>query len=477
MKQKKGAPAVEVQGLTFTYAAAQTPVLKNCSMALHYGEFALLSGLSGEGKTTLLSAMAGVIPNCFPGVMEGEIFVDEEPVKGRQMAEIARKVGYVLQNPDSQIFHDTVADEIAFGCENLALPPEEIGRRIARSCALMGLNPADRTKTLSGGQKQRLMVACVLAMGQKILLLDEPLANLDREGSRLLLDTLKGLCAKGYAVFLCEHRLDVVSPYVDRVFSLEGGTVKALDRGALSYGSLRKVTPVPAPPCSAEVVLAAKKLGYAVKDKVILKDVTFSLRRGERIVLLGENGSGKTTLLRLLAGLIKPTSGAVESALGVKRGSRKWFQSVGYITQEPSYQLFMPTVRDEVSYGAKGGGAARCMEAFGLEELSLRHPHALSEGQKRRLSIAAVSATAPQVLLLDEPTVGQDSDRLEGLVRSLNAIHAETGCAMVTVTHDYRCAEALCDRVLWIKDGALYREGGKELIEEYFYTAQEENAS
>jgi energy-coupling factor transporter ATP-binding protein EcfA2 len=459
--------AVEVKNYSFRYSNG-LDVLKDCSFSLKYGEFTLLSGLSGEGKSTLLSAISGIIPNCIDGQCAGEIFVDGQPIDGLKITDIARKVGYVLQNPDSQIFHSRVSDEIAFGCENLNLPPEEIDRRIRYASGLFDLDPNAATRTLSRGQKQRLMAGCILAMGQKILLLDEPLANLDLEGSRLLLGTLKDLCQMGYAVLLVEHRLDVVIPYADTVLMLENGTVKQANKTALSYERLKKLPSFDAALAPGEPLLAVANLAYNVKGTEILSDINFELRKGERMVVLGDNGSGKTTLLRLIAGLIKPTSGYIDTAIDVKPGSRAWFKWVGYIYQEPSYQLFMPSVKQELDYGARPGWARRCLDAFGLEPIAAQHPHSLSEGQKRRLSIAAVSATAPELLLLDEPTVGQDFEHLRLLVNSLNEIHAQTGNAMITITHDYRCAEALADIVIWIKGGVVFKSGGKELIKEYF---------
>lgn len=462
--------AVEMKDFTFSYENSGK-ILDKASFSLNYGEFVLLSGLSGEGKSTLLSALSGIIPNTISGEYEGKIFVDSEDITGQSITKTARKVGYVLQNPDSQIFHSKVADEIAFGCENLNFSPQEIKERIDYSCSLFDLDPNAGTRTLSGGQKQRLMVACVLAMGQKILLLDEPLANLDLGGSHLLLRTLKNLCSEGYAVLLVEHRLDVVMPYAHRVLSLEEGKVKEKENATYSYEVMDKISFDAPEHHFNERLLTVKNLAYSVNGFNILKDVSFTLDKGERIVILGENGSGKTTLIRLLAGLIKPTGGKVENSFSVKIGSRAWFRRVGYVYQEPSYQLFMPSVKEEVMFAAKSDWGEKSLEAFELTALSSQHPHSLSEGQKRRLSIAAIAATAPDILLLDEPTVGQDFRHLEMLVNSLNKLHTKTENAIITITHDYRCAEALADRVIWIKDGLVYRDGGRELVSEYFENA------
>ncbi|MGI5900263.1 MAG: ABC transporter ATP-binding protein [Christensenellales bacterium] len=459
--------AIELKNLTVTYPGGQQ-ILNSCNFKLNYGQLAVMSGLSGEGKTTFLNAINGIIPHAVSADIQGDVLVDGQSIIGVKMAQVARKVGSVLQNPDSQIFHSRVDDEIAFGCENLNLPQEEIRRRVEETCALLSLEPDAPTRTLSGGQKQRLMAACVLAMGQKILLLDEPLANLDLAGSKLLLSVLKDLCAKGYAVLLAEHRLDIVAPYADRLFSLEGKGVKEIGREEASYSNTRKIADTAAGTPLGEPLITASNLAYSVRRAEILRDISLSVRKGERIVLLGENGCGKTTLLRLLAGLIKPSAGTISASIPARPGTRKWFRTVGYVYQEPSYQLFMPTVREELCHGAAEGWGERCLNDFGLMSLAERHPHSLSEGQKRRVSIAAVMATAAELILLDEPTVGQDFDNLEHMVSVLNEIHMETGNSMITITHDPRCAEALADRAVWIQDGRVFREGGKEIIESYF---------
>jgi len=460
--------AAQLKGYSFKYDEAGDYILKNCDFALKYGELCVLSGLSGEGKTTLLSSINGIIPYNIPGVQEGEILIDGQSAREMHMHERARLVGSVLQNADSQIFHSKVCDELAFGCENLNFAPGEIKGKVAEICSLLELSPSAGTKVLSGGQKQRLITGATLAMGQKILMLDEPLANLDTAGSMHLLGILRGLVCKGYAVLLVEHRLDMVIPYADRVLELENGGLVERNRDDLLYGNLKRIEGICQNRTGEETLLSAKCLGYRIKEQEILRSLDLEIFAGERVVILGENGCGKTTLLRLLAGLLRPTEGIIKHSFGVKTASKKWFKKVGYVYQEPSYQLFMPTVAEELRYAADDSWRSRCLRAFSLESLAAKHPQSLSEGQKRRVSIAAVSAGAPELLLLDEPTVGQDFENLENMVTTLNKIHEETGNTMVTITHDYRCAEALADRVIWIRDGRVFRKGDNRLIEDYF---------
>lgn len=216
--------------------------------------------------------------------------------------------------------------------------------------------------------------------------------------------------------------------------------------------------------------MTLRGVGWRAGGRSILESVDLSIFRGERLLLLGDNGCGKTSLLRLIARLAHPSAGDIrqfiDPALGQRRGSRAWFRKVGVVYQNPNCQLFMPAVAQEVAFAAKSESFAReIMELFGLMHLAERHPHSLSEGQKRRVSIAAVTASEPELLLLDEPTVGQDGEGLRSLIDALNLLHERTGSTVVTVTHDRRCANALCDRVVWLRDGRIEKTGGLELIE------------
>lgn len=467
--------AIELKDVTFSYDGYEKKVLKNASFSVEYGELALLSGYSGEGKSTVLSLISGIIPNITPGELTGDVLIAGESITDKKMSEVCRRVGVVLQNADAQIIQQLVEDEIAFGCENFAFTKEKIQTCILNACSRMKLQPQWKTRTLSGGQKQRLITACTLATEQKIIVLDEPLANLDKAGAKLLMEALRSLTQEGYAVLIIEHRLDMVLPYVDTVWSICGGTVNKVEnkrkylseQAAYIQDECKTII-------TQEPAFLLKNVGFSVKSREILKDITFDINMGERILLLGENGCGKTTLLRLIAGLSSPTKGSIIHSFAPElsqkqKGNRNWFRKVGVVYQNPNYQLFMPTVRQEIAYGAESEGFAKeITDMFGLNALADRHPQSLSEGQKRRVSIAAVAAAKPDLLLLDEPTVGQDYRGLKELVRVLNTLHEKSGNTMVTVTHDMRCAEALCDRAVLIEGGHAAAEGGKELVRGYF---------
>lgn len=460
--------AIRLKEVSFKYDGAKENVLENINLTVEYGKTVLLSGVSGEGKSTLLSIINGVIPFVNSGEFSGSVEIDGKDVTKLKISERSKLIGTVLQNADEQIIYDLVNEEIAFGCENLNITSEEIDRRIERFTMLMQIEKNAKTKTLSGGQKQRLITASTLAMEQKIIILDEPLANLDTHTAHILLKALRNLANSGYAVLIVEHRLDVVKNYIDKVMRIENKQLfTSTDINDLNSGI--KTIPHADGSLPGEVLIKGEKLFFAAGDRNIIDGLDIEIRAGERIVLLGENGCGKTTLMRMLARLNKPNDGALSQTITKsKKANSKWFSKVGYVYQNPTYQLFMPTLLSEISFKAKSEETAMEMiNAFGLSGLEQRHPQSLSEGQKRRASIAAVCASEPAVLFLDEPTVGQDYKNLCKTVEAVNKINKNLGTAIVTVTHDKRCAGALADRVLIMENGKISRQGDYRLANEF----------
>lgn len=464
---------IKVNNLSFKYN--EDYILKDINITIDEGEIVLLTGGSGEGKSTLIYLLSGIIPNLIYGKVEGEIFIENENILNQKVNEICKKVGIVLQNADNQIIEKYVEDELAFGGENIGLKPDVIKQKISLISGLFNLDKKAICRKLSGGQKQKLITGSTLLMGQKIIILDEPLANLDEESSIELVRILQALTKKKYTVIVAEHRLDLIMPYVTKLFKVEDKSVREYKKDEYNKRELSNIIKpnIDKITCKTPLFLF-KNVSYCTKEKIILENLNFQINKGEKVLLLGENGIGKTTLMRILGNLNK-YKGEYVSFLKdnnkiLNRPSKARFKKVGVVYQNPNYQLFMKTVKEEVYFNAYSKEYAQyIISLFELENLLNRHPQSLSEGQKRKLSIAAILAMKPEVLLLDEPTVGQDFNSLKRLVEILNLIHEQTGNTMITITHDKRCAEALSERVLLLKNRNTLVEGDNSLIKTYFH--------
>lgn len=450
--------------LCVRYAADGPLVLDHVSLTLEAGHFYLLSGPSGGGKSTLLAALNGTLAVNDGGLLSGEIVINGEAASP-EAALRAKHVGSVLQDPNNQIVFAEVEDELAFPLENLSLPRGDMRQRVPAAAAAMKLRLAAPTDKLSGGQKQRLITAATLGMGQKILLFDEPLASLDEPGARLLLTHLSRLAKEeDCAVLFIEHRIDWVLPYADRFLWMENAGLQTFpDSGAFEAffdENIRQKlgAPLALPPASASSdspLIRMEHVTCRAGDHTILEDVNFSLFPGDRYVIRGENGAGKTTFLHLLSGLLKPTRGRV--VYGFPKRER--FRKIGLVMQNPSYQLFLPTVEQELNFQAADPKVvARLIDIFNFGPLLERHPHSLSEGQKRRLGFAAILSMLPEILFLDEPTVGQDYLSLSGMLEALSEIYRERPLTLLTLTHDTRCGAFFGDRILEIKDRTIHFE-------------------
>ncbi|MBN9176628.1 MAG: ATP-binding cassette domain-containing protein [Microbacterium sp.] len=469
---------VSARGWGWRHASRRAWALAGVDLEIDPGERVLLLGASGAGKSTLLHALAGVLGGDEEGESRGELLVDGEPpaaARGRS--------GLVLQDPDAQVILARVGDDVAFGCENLGIPREEIWPRVRQTLDAVGLDvPLDRpTKALSGGQKQRLALAGALAMRPGLLLLDEPTANLDPAGVAEVRDAVgRVLDATGATFVVVEHRVDVWLPLVDRVIVLgaEGvvadGAPDAVlgTRGAALAAAGVWVPGIPPalPPAPerppGEVLLRGRGLAVArVRGVPVASGLDVDVRAGAALAITGPNGAGKSTLALTLAGLLPAAAGGVVAAETLDAGagdspirwrSRELLTRIGTVFQDPEHQLLRTTVRDELEVGpralqrsARGPSDAQIaartddlLERLRLTPLARANPYTLSGGEKRRLTVAAALATSPRVLVLDEPTFGQDARTWAELVALLAALRDEGG-AIVAVTHDEAVVAAL----------------------------------
>ena len=432
----------------------------------------LLLGESGAGKSTLLRALSGVLADD-EGEREGSMLVDgQHPAPGR--------AGLVLQDPDSQLILARVGDDVAFGCENLGVPRDETWRRVHDALEAVGLDVAlDRsTSALSGGQKQRLALAGVIAMRPGLILLDEPTANLDPQGVAEVRDAVARVAhTTGATLVVVEHRVAVWHDVVDRVVVLRAGGGAVADgapgnvlgaRGAELAASGVWVPghpparPVRRPRPEPTLMLETRDLAIGRSRVAVHDGIDLRVTGGSTLAITGPNGAGKSTLGLTLAGLLPPVGGEVVAA-GVLAGgvgrhpiawrSRQLLTRIGTVFQQPEHQLLTSTVRAELAVGPTALGlstseidarVAALLQRLQLDRLAEANPFTLSGGEKRRLSVATILATRPKVLVLDEPTFGQDSRTWSELLAVLAEL-VDDGTAIVAITHDLDLVDALAD--------------------------------
>jgi energy-coupling factor transport system ATP-binding protein len=462
---------VDARGWGWRYASRLAWAVQDATFRIDPGERVLLLGASGAGKSTLLHGLAGVLGGADEGETLGSLRVDGvDPVDARGRA------GLVLQDPDSQVILARVGDDVAFGCENLGIPRDEIWRRVREALDATGLDvELDRPTTrLSGGQKQRLALAGVTAMRPGLLLLDEPTANLDPDGVVEVRDAVVRVAeATGATLVVVEHRVDVWLPVVDRVIVLGPDGVIAdghPDRVLAASGAelAREGVWIPghAPTIRSprerseskrsdhDVLLRASGLTVGrVRGVPVRSGIDLEIPAGAITAITGPNGVGKSTLGLTLAGLLPPVGGRVEASDALAAGagaspirwtSKQLLTRIGTVFQEPEHQLLGKTVREELEVGPHALGldpgevADRVndlLDRLRLRRLERANPYTLSGGEKRRLTVAAALATRPRMLVLDEPTFGQDARTWAELAAMLAGLAAE-GSAIVTVTHD-----------------------------------------
>ncbi len=462
--------AVETKNLWFQYPGRQEPTLKDVSFRINSSEFVLVSGPTGSGKSTLLSCLNGLIPAESNGTLRGKVKILGRSTSAGPAA-LFPAVATVPQNPNPELTSGLVADEVAFALENLCLGPDEIRHRVEKALRAVGLHDKaeDSTETLSGGQRQRLAIAAAIAVKPKLLLLDEPISQLDSEGADQILDVLSSLISTGnITIVIVEHLWKPLLPLATKVLQMDCGELvyqgspgdfkermAGIETAELKTSA---ITPLPPDTEKGKVVLSMQDVGYKYPGTgaFSLRHVSLDFHRGERVALLGPNGSGKSTLLSLIAGILKPSSGAIRFELPC---SKKRL-IVSMLLQDPDLMLFRFSVKDELAFaplnmGFKGLEALSlikdAMSLTGLSELSEEAPFALSRGQRLRVALASLLTARPQILLLDEPTTGQDGKQVKSLISNLEGI----ADLLIFSTHNYRFARSLANRVIVMEKGEV----------------------
>ena len=470
------------RGWGWRHAGRKNAALSGVDLDIAPGERVLVLGPSGSGKSTLMGGLAGLLGGAEEGEATGTLTVD-----GVAPAEARGRVGLLMQDPEAQVVLARVGDDVAFGMENLGVAREEIWPCVENSLEAVGLSvPLDHSTTeLSGGQKQRLALASILAMGPGLLLLDEPTANLDPSGVAEVRAAVETVVERtGATVVVVEHRVDVWASLVDRVIVVADGAIAAdgpLDEVLEQQGdALRErgiwlpgddvaaeVGPAPeVPPASSEAAPIARvtdlTIGYDASAPV-RSGIDLTIERGVSTCIVGANGAGKSTFALTLAGLLPPLEGTVEveTSDGTAGDPHEWSSKqllgrMSMVFQEPEYQFLAATVAEELAIGPRAAGMSdeeiaplvdEHLEALGLTKLARANPMTLSGGEKRRLSVATALISAPELLILDEPTFGQDRGTWLGLVRLLRAA-LERGVTLVSITHDPAFVAAMGQRVV-----------------------------
>jgi len=478
---------IDVASLSFSYVSELTgdrvEALKDVDLSADAGSLTLVCGASGCGKSTLMKALTGLVPQMTPGELGGVVRIN-----GRNLADVAlTDVGHlcssVFQNPRTQFFCDTVAEELAFCGENYGRERATLRQQSERAAKLMGISHLMERKltTLSGGQLQKVALACALASGAPVLLADEPTSNLDPAAISEVRAALKVLKEQGLTIVVVEHRLHFLRGLADQVLLMESGRVTRRWNGAefFSMGqaqrrSLGLRTLVdPGPPetwvgqvkegrqekqtgrqekreaTPSQVRLSCRGLSFAYGASLVFEGLDADFPAGQITCIAGANGVGKTTLVRVLCGLAAPSSGSI-SMDGVPASRKTRRSACALVMQDTGRQLFSDTLAGELTIGAShasGQSGEQLLADFDLANLGERHPLSLSGGQKQRLVIAAARATGRPIVILDEPTSGVDARHLDSITATLRRI-ADEGAVVVVVTHDGEFAAACADRLI-----------------------------
>jgi energy-coupling factor transport system ATP-binding protein len=507
---------IQFEHLTYTYPNASRPALVDVTLHTAERAFVLVVGPSGVGKSTLLRCLNGLVPHFTGGTLSGRVDVaGHDPVaEGPQV--LSHVVGFVFQDPEAQFVMDRVADEIAFGLENAAMPPTEMRARVDEVLDLMDLTALrDRpVETLSGGQKQRVAIAAALVFRPRILVLDEPTSQLDPQSAEDVLQALVRLNHDmGLTVVLAEHRLERVLPHVDHMVylappSTEDGDGRVLSGPPRHVLNQMDLTPplitlgkalgweplpltvgegkafaqevvsgsrfqVSGSELKPETILRVENLSFAYDGVPALTDASLTVNAGELVALMGRNGSGKTTLLKCIVGLLQPQRGEIalagESLVGQETASI--CRRVGYLPQDPDVLLFADTVAEELAVTLRNHdlltsppiAPVDLLTHLGLDGVAASYPRDLSVGQRQRVALGAVTVTRPRLLLLDEPTRGLDYPAKRELVRLLREWQAE-GAGVLLVTHDAELAAQAADRVVLLNQGEVIADDAPEVL-------------
>lgn len=505
------AAIISINDLSYAWPESADPTLRSMDWQVSQGEFALLIGRSGSGKSTILRTLNGLVPHFSGGTFGGNVSIGGLNTRDVPPRELARHVGFVFQDPESQLLTSRVVDDIAFSLEQLGVARDTMRKRVEEMLDLVGVaHLRDRDpSTLSGGERQRVAIASALALHPKVLVLDEPTSQLDPWGAEAVIAALTRMNDDlGLTVVLAEHRLERVLSHADtvRLLADDGspadGTAQEIARlvadvtlppvtriaRALGWESLpltvkqarqhpafaslaRTLAVADAPPvvrpATGEVVLDIHDVGIRLGKSQVISNATLSVRKGELVALMGRNGSGKTTLIRVIMGFVQGTQGRISVVGKPIAAGEPAPDGIAYVPQQANTLFFCETLREELEFTARKRGVdvdvAALLAEVDLEWATDRHPSTLSVGERQRAALAVVLAGQPSVLLLDEPTRGMDpwhKHQLVGLLRRLQ----DRGLAILMATHDVELAAEIAHTVVMLGDGGIVASGAPEAV-------------
>ena len=511
-------PIISFRNFSFQYRAQKRPTLTDIDLEIYPGERVLIAGPSGSGKSTLAGCINGLNPFSNPGACTGTLIVDGVDAPHSSLFELSAHVGTVLQDPDGQFIGLTVGEDIAFALENSCTPQDEMHAITRHAAELVGIENhlGYAPHELSGGQKQRVSLAGVMVDQVKILLFDEPLANLDPATGKQAIELIDEIQKKtDTTVLIIEHRLeDVLWRNVDRIVLVNGGTILAdlrpdelLSGSLLAENGIREplyvtalryagvditpdkhpahvdslvlddtdtqklrdwftARPRPAAQPEREPLLEVKGLSFGYqKGQQTLRDVSFSIGKGEMVSIVGRNGAGKSTLSKLICGFETPDAGEIflNGKPLAEENIRRRAQHIGYVMQNPNQMISKTMIYDEVALGLQRSGLTEeqirekveaTLRVCGLYPFRNWPISALSFGQKKRVTIASVLVLDPELILLDEPTAGQDFRHYTDIMEFLRGLNAR-GVTVVMITHDMHLMLEYTRRALVFCDGRL----------------------
>ncbi len=483
-------PAFEITDLEYTYEGSKQAALIDVQLKIQPGEFVIIAGPSGSGKSTLARSLAGFIPHEYNGTFHGSVEIYGQDTQTLPIRDIARKVSLIQQDPDSQLVTLKVLNEVAFGPENFQVPPNDIRTQLEWALNAIAANhlQSRSTHTLSGGEKQKVVISSFLTIRAPILIFDEPTARLDPPTTQEVVKTLNQLNQRGVTILVVEHRIQPFLSIATRTVLLNEGRIHfdstpeqlhitpttLTDMGVVLHPLvLSQPKPQITSVASKTTLLDVYNLTYTyprveefTPPLPALKDVAFSVQPGEIIAIMGANGSGKSTLLLQLMGLLHPDTGFIQlnGENLLEQPVSRLAQKVGMIFQNPLHQLFAQTVWEEVLLASEHlkipepnvarERAEALLDVLGLSNYRDQSPFSLSLGEQRRLTIASILLHHPQLLLLDEPFIGQDYRNVHQIMR-LQQQAAENGAAILLATHDGSIVERYCHRLLFLHAGQL----------------------